>query len=174
MQKWHEYHNYKRLKNDDGTITYIIMVDGVDVEVNEEIYRIYAKFSRKMRYMELDLKNDRVLQNADGKAVLGKDGLPIILPEREISLDKLCEEDWHFPSPSLTPEEVYFAHEYSDETKLRRCIRLLNYDEQALIEALYFAGLTERGYAEILGISKTALHARKLKALRKIKSLMIL
>ena len=172
MQKWHEYHNYKKHKNDDGTITYIIMVDGVDVEVNEEIYQMYAKFGRKMKYMELDIKRDRVLQDANGKAALGEDGLPIILPEREVSLDKLCDEDWHFPSPDLTPEDAYFANEHSVKMELYRCLYMLPDDEQAFVNALFFDGMTIREYAENFGRSKSSVDRRRTKVLKKLKNLM--
>ena len=170
MSKWKEYCNYRRCKNSDGTVTYIIMADGVDVEVSEEIYRMYAKFGRKMRYMEIDLKNDRVLQDTDGKAVLGRDGLPVILPEREVSLDKLIDEDWDFPSPCLTPEEAYFAYEDSGKAELRRCIGLLHHDEQALIEAIFFTGLTDQEYAESHGVTRQNVNKRKLRILKKVKS----
>ena len=169
MSKWKEYCNYRRLKNPNGTVTYIITADGEDVEVSEEIYSEYAKIGRKMRYMEIDLKNDRVLQDEDGKAILDKNGLPFILPEREVSLDKLIDEDWDFSSPDLTPEEAYFANEYSDKVELRRCIGLLNHDEQVLIESIYFTGFTEQEYAEMLGVKRQSLNERKLRILKKIK-----
>jgi len=56
--------------------------------------------------------------------------------------------------------------------ELRRSITMLEDDERLLVYALFFEGLTERQYAEKIGISKTALHARKIKVLNKIKILM--
>ena len=173
MKKWHEYCNYKRIKNpDDGTTTYIIIIDGEDIEVNEEVYLVYAKYGRKMKYMELDLKRDRVLQDANGKAVLDNDGLPVMLPEREVSLDKLIDEDWDFPSPDLTPEEAYFFYEYSEKAELYRCLQMLSDDEQDCMNALFFDGITIREYAESIGKSKSSVDRYKAKIIGKLKILM--
>lgn len=39
MEKWQESRNYRRIKNENGeVIANIITVDGVDVEVTEEVY----------------------------------------------------------------------------------------------------------------------------------------
>jgi len=170
MQIWQKDRKYRKFENADGSFTYIVTVDGEDVEVSEEVYREYAKTERKMEYMELDLKRDRVLQDADGKAVIGGDGLPVILPEREVSLDKLIGEDWDFPDAEPSPEDIVADAIQIEE--LYRCLDLLESDERALIDALFFGGATERDYAETLGISKTALHARKNKVLAKLKSLL--
>ena len=170
MQNWQKNRTYRKYKNEDGTFTYIIMVDGVKVEVDEEIYKEYAKFERQMEYIELDLKRDRVLQDSDGKVVLDENGLPVILSEREISLEKLMDEDWDFQSSESLPEEaVIEAFEFE---MLYACLDLLDEDERELINALFFEHLTERQYAEKLGLSKTALHARKVKALKNLKILM--
>ena len=164
MKKWQKYTNYKKLKNEDGTYTYIISVDGEDVEVSEKVYKAYTIGDRKMRYMEIDLKCDRLLQDENGDI--------LILPEREISLEKLIDDDWEFPSPVFSPEEAFLNTEYSELDELRRSITMLEDDERLLVYALFFEGLTERQYAEKIGISKTALHARKIKVLNKIKILM--
>jgi len=169
MKNWQKDRNYRKFENADGSFTFVVTVDGEDVEVSEKVYRECAKTERKMEYMELDLKRDRVLQDADGKAVMGDDGLPVVLPEREVSLDKLIGEDWDFPSAEPSPEDIVTDAIQIEE--LFRCLDLLEPDERALIDALFFRGETERVYAETLGISKTALHARKNKVLAKIKNL---
>ena len=171
MQNWRKYRNFRRYKNADGSYTYIITVDGEKVEVSKELYREYASASRKMEYMEHDLKRDRVLQDADGKAVLDGNGQPVELPEREVSLDKLIDEDWDYPSFEPSPEDVAFAFGDLEHEELRRCIALLTDDEQALIHALFFEDMTEEAYAEAQGITRQGVNKRKLKILKKIKSL---
>ena len=93
MQNWRKTRSYRKIKNPDGSFTYLIKAGDKYVPVSKEVYTVYAQSERQLEYMDLDLKRDRVLQDADGKAVLDKTGLPIILPEREISLDKLMAED---------------------------------------------------------------------------------
>ena len=82
MNNWHEYKNYMRRRNPDVTYTYIIIVYGKNVEVSEQIYNEYAKGVNKMKYMELDLKHDRVRQDAKGKAKRDTNGVVITLPAR--------------------------------------------------------------------------------------------
>ena len=170
MNNWQKYRNFRQYQNADGSFTCVITVDGEKVEVSKEVYKAYAKYGYKMENMELGLKRDRVHKGADGKAVIGKDGHPVMLPEREVSLDKLIDEDWDYPADECQPEAAVLRQIEIEE--LRRCLALLNGGERALIQALFFEGATERDYAEKLGLSKTALHARKVSVLKKIKKLM--
>jgi RNA polymerase sigma factor (sigma-70 family) len=170
MQSWHDYTNYKKRENADGSYTYIITADGEDVAVNEEIYTEYAAFGRKMRYMELDLKYDRVLQDANGKTVKDENGFPVLLPEREVSLDKLIGEEWEFPSSEATPENEVINRLEIDE--LYRCLDLLNGNERGLIEALFFDGITEQEYSEKIGVCQKTVNNRKQRILGKLKKIL--
>ena len=171
MQNWHKYRNYKKVKNADRSYTYFIIADGKDIKVKKTIYEVYAQGGRKMEYMECDLKRDRVLQDASGKVVTDKNGLPIILPEREVSLDKLIGEDWDFVSEGSSPEDILFAPANMELDELYRCISLLSEDEKLLINTLFFQGLTEQEYAETLSVKRQAINQRKLRILKKIKKL---
>jgi hypothetical protein len=70
--------------------------------------RRYSQGTYKMEYMEHGIKRDRIKQDANGIEVKGKNGLPVILPELEVSLDKLVDEDWDFSSSEMSPEEAFF------------------------------------------------------------------
>ena len=170
MQNWKDYRNFRKRENADGSFTYTITVGGADVEVSAGIYEVYAQGGYKMENMELGLKRDRVLRDSDGKTVKDEHGNTVFLPEREVSLDRLMYEDWEFSSQQQSPEDAFISSAFSEEVELRRCLALLADDEHALVHALFYEGLTERKYAKILGISKTALHARKMKILTKIKN----
>ena len=170
MQSWKKYVNYRKRENADDLYTYIITVDDEDMEVSKEIYEVYAVGDRKMRYMELDLKCDRVLQDADGRAVLDANGQPIVLPEREVSLDQLISEDWEFPSSAPSPEDAVMERFEIDA--LYSCLDLLETDERALIDALFFDGLTEREYSAKTGIPQKTINDRKQRILRKLKKLL--
>ena len=170
MDNWQKYRNFKKRMNPGGSVTYIITADGVDVEVSEEVYRAYADGAYKMEHTECRLKRDRYQRDAKGRAVRDERDQLIILPEREVSLDKLIAEDWDYPSSAPSPEDAVIAQLEIED--LYSCLDLLAPVERALIDALFFEGLTERDYAETLCISKTALHARKAKVIEKIKNLM--
>ena len=167
MKNWRKDRNYRKRENADGSFTYIIGIDGVAVEVTEEIYSEYAKADRKMEYMENDLKRNRVLQGSDGKAVLGKNGLPVMLPEREISLDKLIDENWEFPSTAPTPEDIVFR-QLEIET-LRSFFKSLTSKERSLFIAIYLKGMTEREYSLKTGIAQKTINDRKRKIRDKVE-----
>ena len=50
MKHWQRERNYRKRINDDGTLSYIITVDGQDVEVSAEVYKTYAQGDRNERY----------------------------------------------------------------------------------------------------------------------------
>ena len=170
MQNWKKTRNYRKIKNPDGSFTYLIKAEDKYVTVSEAVYTVYAQSERQLEYMERDLKRDRVLQDADGKAVLDQNEQPIMLPEREVSLDKLMAEEWDYPSSAPSPESVVL--ERLEITALHQCLSSLDTDERALIEALFFEGLTERAYSEQSGIPQKTVNDRKNRILKKLYQLL--
>jgi DNA-directed RNA polymerase specialized sigma24 family protein len=144
------------------------------VKMSDKLLISLKKSDRKMEYEEYDLKRDRTLQDADGKPVLDKNGQPVTLPEREVSLDRLMYEDWDFPSDEPSPEDILIRRmEYGE---LYRCLDMLRPGERALIDALYFSnddkGMAEREYAEISGIPQKTINDRKARIFAKLKKLL--
>jgi len=170
MQNWRKNRNFRKIRNADGTFTYVISVDGLKTEVSEEIYNAYAQGGYKMENMEFGIKNDRVLQDADGRAVRDEHGNPIVLPEREVSLDKLIGEDWDFPSSEPSAEDTVLAR--LEIEALHSCLELLDADERKLIDALFFDGLTEREYSARTGIPQKTINDRKRRVLEKLEKLL--
>jgi len=170
MQNWHKYRNYRKSKNVDGSYTYIIKVEDKNVEVSQEIYREYAKIGRKMEYMECDLKRDRMLRDETGSMILDENGLPIPLSEREESLEKLVCEGWDFPSSAPSPEESIVRQD--ELASLHLAFGLLNADERALIEALFFEDCTERAYSAKTGIAQKTINDRKQMVLGTLKNIL--
>lgn len=170
MQNWRKTRNYRKVKNPDGSFTYLIKAEDKYVPVSEEVYTVYAQSERQLEYMALDLKRDRVLQDANGKAALDQNGQPIILPEREVSLDKLMAEDWDYPSSVPSPESAVL--DQLEITALHQCLASLDTDERTLIEALFFEGLTERAYSERSGIPQKTVNDRKNRILKKLHQLL--
>ena len=53
MKKWQKERNYRRVYDENGqVIANIITVDGVDVEVTEEVFLAYSQMDRRERYLE--------------------------------------------------------------------------------------------------------------------------
>ena len=62
MKNWQKSRNYRRLKDEnDKTIAHIITVDGVNVEVTEEVFLAYAQADRRERYLLEDTKKGKEL-----------------------------------------------------------------------------------------------------------------
>jgi DNA-directed RNA polymerase specialized sigma24 family protein len=170
MKNWKKDRNYRAFKNDDGSVTYIITVDGQDVEVSAEVYKAYSHSARQLEYIEHDLKCDRVLRDKCGKAVLDAHGNKIYKPELEVSLDKLMSEDWDFAVGGLQPEDAVLQ---SIEMNALYCyLETLDAKERALIHALFFEHKTERVYATETGIPRKTIHDRKARILCKMYKLM--
>jgi RNA polymerase sigma factor (sigma-70 family) len=170
MQNWKKDRNYRKYENADGTVTYVIKAGGEDIEVSEAVYCAYAQSVRQLEYIERDLKRDRVLQDSKGKVVFDADGRPALLPEREVSLEKLKGEDWDYPADGPNPEDA--ALQTMEIEALRRCLDSLNQKDRALIQALFFEGKTEREYAAETGNLQQTVHARKRAVLAKLKKLL--
>ncbi len=170
MSDWKKNRTYRKRRNSDGSIMFIIAVGGADVEVSEAVYTAYAQSERQLEYMEQDLKRNRVAQDAEGRGIVGSDGLPVTLSEREVSLEWLMDEGRDFPGTAPRPEDDVLRRMEID--RLRRCLDLLAPDERALVDALFFEGKTEREYAADTGTHYMTIHSRKVRILGKLKKLL--
>lgn len=62
MKKWQEEHNYRRVRNEAGeVIANIITVDGMDVEVPEDVYLAYSQADRRERYITEEQSSGKLL-----------------------------------------------------------------------------------------------------------------
>lgn len=78
-------------------------------------------------------------------------------------------ENFHeFINEEDTPENRYL--EESVRQSLYNILDLLTPDEYRLIYALYFQGLSEEAYGRKIGVSRQAVHKRKIRILKKIKN----
>ena len=64
-----------------------IRINGKSVEVTDEVYKVYTKYDRKMRYFEKDLKQERLVYDELGNIIKR-------VPSREDSLDRLLDESF--------------------------------------------------------------------------------
>jgi RNA polymerase sigma factor (sigma-70 family) len=167
MKNWRKHKDFMKYENADGSFVYIITVNGTNVEVSEEVYEEYARSSRKAEYIERDLKRNRVLKDAaTGNTLKDENGFPIMLPEREVSLEKLMDEGQQFPDDVCIEDTVIKKMEFDE---LHRCLDLLSEDERALIQALFFDEMTEREYSRKSGIAQKTINDRKHKIFVKLK-----
>ena len=126
--------------------------------------KLLKRSDRKMEYMEVDLKQGVFRQESSTQTA-------VFIPSREDSLERLQEEDKEeFTSTAPSPEEIAIHNDELD--RLRRARTMLLPDEQALVKALFDDGMSEREYAQMLGISQKAVNKRWHKVRAKLKKLM--
>lgn len=140
-------------KNKEERANYCLYIDGQAVPVSEQVYRVYQHYERKEEYFSSDLKRERFQKETAA-----------FLPSREDSYERLLEKEHQFSSPDLSVEEQAIFSVW-----LEKMFQCLSADEKTMIHKLYFEEKPERIVSMELGISKTALHHRKVKLLQKLK-----
>ena len=156
MKKWQEERNYRRVRNEAGeVIANIITVDGMDVEVPEDVYLAYSQADRRERYITEEQSSGKLL-----------------------SLEQMAED-------ALLPDYVGAETAPSAETEALEREELRNLAEQKqilllallslkdtdreLINALFFDGASTRECAQRMGVSQRAVIKRRDRILRDLK-----
>lgn len=129
-----------------------IYVSNTLVEVSEEVYLAYYQEDRRRR--TADEKEQR-------NGTVSYDNLDTV---------ELSGAERFADRTAVSVEDAAIDRIMAD--KLHRCIDRLPREDRALIRALFFDGLSERKYAEKLGIHHMTVHNRKVAILRTLKKLM--
>ena len=142
MKKWQEERNYRRIYNEAGeVIANIITVDGVDVEVAEDVRE--EQFSGKILSLE-QMAEDDLLSD-----YVGAETAPS------------AEEE------ALEREQAQSLAERKEMLLL--AMLSLNDADRELINALFFDGASTRDYAARIGITQRAVIKRRDRILRDLK-----
>lgn len=140
-------------KKREERANYYLYINGQAVPVSEQVYRVYQHYERKEEYFSYDLKTEKFQKDT-----------ATFLPSREDSFERLLETDRQFAVAVQPVEEQAVSSVWLEE--LLQC---LSADERIILRKLYFEDKSERIASMELGISKTALHQRKVKLLQKLK-----
>lgn len=151
MYDWKKSSNYRRVIDENGNVTPVITVDGVDVEVTEEVYAFYVKTDCHECYKE----------KRDSKKLTSLDEML----ERHIPVESL----YGYCSPGFEDDALD-----ADEAKrtLERIASVwpnLNEKERGVIQALFIDGLSVREYAKRCGLHHSTMEERRDKALAKLR-----
>lgn len=153
MKHWQEKRNYQHVRDEAGNVrSNIITVDGIDVEVSDEVYLAYTQLDRRERYLMEEVEVDRKLSLEK----LLKSGVPL----ERLGMEK---------SPSA--EDIVLQNEawQQREQLLSQLSEALSREEWQMIQALYWEGVSAREYARRLGVyHRTVLYWRD-KILEKLR-----
>lgn len=141
-------------KNQEERVNYYLYIDGQAVPVSEQVYRAYQHYERKEEYFSYDLKTEKFQKET-----------ATFLPSREDSYERLLEKDRQFAASGVSVEEQAVSSVWLEEV-----LQCLSAGERVILHKLYFEDKSERNVSIELGISKTALHHRKVKLLQKLKN----
>lgn len=131
---------------------YQIKIQDDLVEVARDIYIAYYSIERHTRTLdEKDQRNGKVLySDLDTEETTGEDMLP------DLNAEKVEDR-------AVT--EILLK-------SLRQALSRLSTEEIALIQALYFEEMTEREYAQRIGISQMGVNKRRHRILDKLRVIM--
>lgn len=149
-KSWMSERNYHQIRNKDGhTVTYIITVEGQDIEVTKEIYRVYSKADRRERYLLEQDSDHGVMSYSD----LDNNHRISFKMYSNMADDSLEE--------SVVRQVMC--------KKLYHSLGMLPQSEREFIICRYWKGMTQAALAERLGISQQMISYREKQILRKLK-----
>jgi len=151
MQNWQKDRNYRKFENADGSFTYVIMVDSETVEVSAEVYAAYSQADRRERYCA----------ERDAGRLLSIERFE----EIGISIESLLDEHVESAEDSVIQQMLL--------EELRSAFMSLEAEERQLLQALVIDGVSERDYAQAIGLSQKGVNKRKHKILEKLKNLVL-
>ena len=156
MKSWKDNRNYRKVKNSSGEVlAYIITVDGVDVSVSEEIYKVYSQMDRRERYLE------------------SESALGTILSLEQMDADEMHPE--YLGAETAPSAEEHYLQLCDDAEKMRvfyslsNAINNLSANELELIQELFYAKVSVTAYAKRKGVSEMAIRKRRDRVLKKMK-----
>ncbi len=142
----------------------VILINGILVSVSDEVYSVYTKSQRKLKYFTEDLKKEKIIVNQEEEKI-------VYIASREDSYDRLIDDnDEQFAIDEETVESQAIKHIAYE--RLHKAIAMLSKEEQELINSLYFEGLSERKLSRKTGIPQRTINDRKRKILKKIKNIL--
>ena len=155
MEHWKKNRNYRKVRQEDGSIAYVITIDGEDHSVSAEVYRAYSQADRRERYL---------VEAESAETIL--------------SIEKMTED-------GVRLEKYTIAHAASAETLLlsqeeaaereamlnavSAALLRLPREDRTLIYSLFFQGVSARQMAQDLGVSDMAIRKRRDRILKKLK-----
>ncbi|MEY8495468.1 sigma-70 family RNA polymerase sigma factor [Lachnospiraceae bacterium 29-91] len=149
------YEDFCRRRETDGTYKdkLFIPVQGCLIETEQTHYIEFYRDKERWRYLKkLDADNSLLSLEAIESADDSNNGFEFIADE------------------AVNVAETVVRRMMLD--KLRFAISLLSEDEQSLVNAIFFRGLSEREWSKASGIPQKTINDRKRKILSKLKKLL--
>lgn len=135
--------------------TPVIKIHGHKFEVSKAEALAFRRFQRRIRYLEVNIKQERFDKE---RAAL--------LPSKEDSLERLYELGVDFAGDQEPLEDTVMTKIMVD--KLHECLNRLTEDERNLIFALFFQGKSERQVSAEINEPQKTINDKKQRILYKL------
>ena len=141
----------------------VIYIKGEKVCVTDEVYMVFIKSERKEKYIEYDLKAEKLFINT-------KDETVKFIQSKEDSYDRLIDEcNLEFADESMNTEDEAIMTMLIDT--LYEAVMTLTDTEKHIIYGLFFQGKTVKRISKDLGVSVQAIYQRKNNILKKLRKI---
>lgn len=130
------------------------------IKIPAKVLAELKKSDRKMRYCEVDIKQDRFRKDKQANTVT-------LFPRQEISLECLEEFGPRYAVSDSSPEELLICQD--EYRNLRDGISQLDEAERHLILQRYWNKMSQAECARELGVSQQAVSYMETKILRKLR-----
>lgn len=152
MQNWRKDRNYRKYKNDDGSLKYVITINGEPIEVSPEVYIAYSQSDRRERY----------LAECDKGRLLSLDKMN----DDNVTTQPFQTSRYTESAEDMAIREIFYRNTVS-------AIAALNQEDRELIRALLIENRTEREYAASAGLTQSGVNKRKKKILEILKKVVL-
>ena len=121
-----------------------------EVTVTEEVYRAYCRTGwdikdNDQRFFDHEIQLSGMIGSQDGA----------------------YENFREFVDTVNTPENIIF--DQMEKEDLYQAVSALPATDRALVQGLFFEGMTEREYAEQMGVFRNAVHEKKVRLIKKLR-----
>ena len=161
MKKWQESRDYRRVRDENGqVVANIITIDGIDVEVSEEVFLAYSQMDRRERYIKEEVEKGKVLSLDK----LLEDGIPL----EQLGVNPIDSVE----SAVIQSQDALLAEKL--KKRMKPALAALDESERQLVQALFFDGISAREYAKQLGVYHRTILYRRDKILGKLRQKILL
>ena len=144
-----KYHpNYKKLYPDSC--------------ISPEVLKVLKQSDRKMKYIEVDLKQEKFRQSPNTESVSFQ-------PSREDSLERIMEESSKYWAGASAEEVVI---QKAEKSELYEAVLQLVSEDREIIVGIYYDGLSERQLSLKTGVPQTTINYRKKRALASLRKIL--
>lgn len=137
-----------------------LYIEGLAVQVSEEVYREYKRAEDKERYFMKRLKRGRFVVDEKSQTVT-------YIPGREASYEQLLEAEWAFAAPGEPLDDIMIKAQLMET--LETALKTLTDEELDLIQKIFYLEKSEREISSAFHLTQAAIHKRKKKILKKLK-----